>query len=163
MNRIFAGWRMRYVATASATSGCLFCALKRKGDDRARWILERGPRAFLVLNAFPYNSGHVMVCPVRHATDLSDLSPEEGAALFSLATRADRVLRTAMTAEGVNLGANLGRAAGGSIEHVHLHLVPRWTGDTNFMPVCSETKVMVQMLEETWTKLRAGRWDGPSA
>jgi ATP adenylyltransferase len=99
-----------------------------------------------------------MVCPTRHATLLSELSAEEGAALFSLAARTDRALRTAMGAEGVNLGANLGRAAGGSIDHVHLHLVPRWTGDTNFMPVVAETKVMVQMLADTWTRLRGADW-----
>jgi len=127
------------------------------------WIVRREPLAFVILNIYPYNSGHVMVCPTRHATLLSDLSADEGAALFSLAARTDRALRASMGAEGVNMGANLGRAAGGSIDHVHLHLVPRWTGDTNFMPVVAETKVMVQMLADTWTRLRGADWGGAGA
>jgi ATP adenylyltransferase len=144
---------------AERPAGCVFCEALARPDGPDNWIVRREPLAYVILNIYPYNSGHVMVCPTRHATLLSELTAEEGAALFSLAARTDRVLRSALTAEGVNVGANLGRAAGGSIDHVHLHLVPRWTGDTNFMPVCSETKVMVQMLGESWEKLRSADWE----
>jgi ATP adenylyltransferase len=148
---------------AERPPGCVFCDALAHEDGEANWVVRRETLAFVILNIYPYNSGHVMVCPTRHSADLSDLSAAESAALFSLATRADRALRTAMRAEGVNLGANLGRAAGGSIDHVHLHLVPRWTGDTNFMPVCSETKVMVQMLTETYRILSTADWGAPPA
>lgn len=149
-------------AAADGPGGCVFCAALAKPDGPENWIVRREPHAFLILNIYPYNSGHVMVCPVRHVTSLSELSAEEGAALFSLATRTVDLLRGAMQAEAVNLGANLGRVAGGSIDHVHLHAVPRWSGDTNFMPVVADTKVMVQMLGDTWTRLREGTagWDG---
>lgn len=160
MDRLWSPWRYEYVK-AERPQGCVFCDALSRADGPSNWVVRREPHAFVILNIYPYNSGHVMVCPSRHATSLCDLAPEEGAALFSLAARTDRALRASMGAEGVNLGANLGRAAGGSIDHVHLHLVPRWTGDTNFMPVCAETKVMVQMLETTWDRLRAADWGGP--
>jgi ATP adenylyltransferase len=138
----------------NAPSGCVFCTAQAKADGPDNWIVLREPLAFVILNIYPYNSGHVMVCPNRHVTALSELTPEEGAALFSLTSRTVDLLRSAMNAEAVNMGANLGRVAGGSIDHVHVHLVPRWTGDTNFMPVIGETKVMVQMLSDTWARLR---------
>lgn len=138
----------------NAPSGCVFCAAQAKPDGPDNWIVVREPHAFVILNIYPYNSGHVMVCPARHVTAMSELSPEEGAALFALTARTVDLLRSAMNAEAVNMGANLGRAAGGSIDHLHVHLVPRWTGDTNFMPVIGETKVMVQMLSDTWARLR---------
>ena len=148
---------------AERPAGCVFCDALGKEDGEANWVVRREPHAFVILNIYPYNSGHVMVCPARHVTELSGLTDEEGAALFSLVSRTDRALRETMGAEGVNIGANLGRAAGGSIDHVHLHLVPRWTGDTNFMPIVAETKVMVQTLEGTWQRLRAAHWDAGAA
>ena len=156
MNRIFAGWRMRYVATASKTSGCLFCALKKKGDDRSRWIIERGPRAFLVLNAFPYNSGHVMIALNRHVGSIAGLKPAEQDDVWRLLDRSERALHRVYRPEGINVGINLGRAAGAGVDgHLHIHVVPRWNGDTNFMPVLADTRVMPEALADVAARLRA--------
>jgi ATP adenylyltransferase len=155
MNRIFAGWRMRYVATASKTSGCLFCALKKKGDDRSRWIIERGPRAFLVLNAFPYNSGHVMIALNRHVGSIAGLTPAERDDVWRLLDRSERALHRVYRPEGINVGINLGRAAGAGVDgHLHIHVVPRWNGDTNFMPVIGQTSVVSIPLEPIYELLR---------
>ncbi len=156
MNRMFAGWRMRYVAHATRTAGCLFCALKKKGDDRARWILERGPKAFLVLNAFPYNSGHVMVAVNRHAGSLHALQPTERNDLWRLLQRVKRAIQRVYRPEGINVGINLGRAAGAGVDgHLHVHVVPRWNGDTNFMATVGETRVLPEDLTATHDRLAA--------
>lgn len=156
MNRIFAGWRMRYVANASRTAGCLFCALRRKGDDKARWILERGPKAFLVLNAFPYNSGHVMVAVNRHVGSVAGLTAGERDDVWRLLDRAERALHRVYRPEGINVGINLGRAAGAGVDgHLHVHVVPRWNGDTNFMTAIGETRVLPEDLTATFDRLAA--------
>lgn len=133
---------------------CVFCAALTREDGPDNWIVRREPHAFVILNIYPYNSGHVMVCPSRHVQALSELTGEEGAALFSLSARTVDLLRGALRADSVNLGANLGRSAGGSIDHLHVHAVPRWPGDTNFMPIVADTKVLVMTLQDTWTRLR---------
>lgn len=133
---------------------CVFCDAQTKPDGTESWIVRREPHAFVILNIWPYNSGHVMVCPARHVEAPSELTPEEGSALFSLAARMTDVFRRNLRADAVNLGANLGGAAGGSIAHLHLHVVPRWAGDTNFMPVVADAKVLVMSLEDTWKRLR---------
>lgn len=154
MNRIFAGWRMRYVANATKTSGCLFCALKKKGDDRSRWILERGTKAFLVLNAFPYNSGHVMVAVNRHVGSIAALTPAERADVWRLLDRAERALTRVYRPEGMNVGINLGRAAGAGVDgHLHVHVVPRWNGDTNSMTTVGETRVLPEDLTATYDRM----------
>ena len=154
MKRVFAGWRMRYVAGATKAKGCLFCALKRKGDDRARWILERGPRAFLVLNAFPYTSGHVMVAIHRHAGSVASLTPAESRDVWRLLGRAERALTRVYRPEGINLGINLGKAAGAGVDgHLHVHVVPRWLGDTNFMTTVGETRVLPEELATTYERM----------
>ena len=142
---------------------CVFCAALGREDGPENWIVRREPHAFVILNIYPYNAGHVMVVPVRHVQALSDLTEEEGAACFSLVARTVDLLRTALGADAVNVGANIGRSAGGSIEHLHLHAVPRWPGDTNFMPVVADTKVLVATLLDTWTRLRdaSAGWAGP--
>ena len=156
MNRMFAGWRMRYVANATKTSGCLFCALRRKGDDRARWILERGPRAFLVLNAFPYNSGHVMVAVNRHVGSVHALTVAERNDVWRLLDRVERAIQRVYRPEGMNIGVNLGRAAGAGVDgHLHVHVVPRWNGDTNFMATAGETRVLPEDLTATHDRLAA--------
>lgn len=166
MDRLWSPWRYAYVtgdAEKTDEAGvCVFCVAQRQEDGPANWVVRREPLAFVILNKYPYNSGHVMVCPNRHVTALSDLTPAESAAVFSLTARAVDVLRGTMHAEAVNLGANLGRIAGGSIDHLHVHVVPRWSGDTNFMPILADTKVLVQMLDTTFARLRDGaaRWDG---
>jgi len=156
MNRMFAGWRMRYVAHATKTSACLFCTLRRKGDDRARWILERAPKAFIVLNAFPYNSGHVMIAVNRHVGTIHGLATAERAEVWRLLDRAERAIHRVYRPEGINVGINLGRAAGAGVDgHLHVHVVPRWNGDTNFMSTVGETRVLPEDLTATWDRMAA--------
>ena len=155
MQRIFAAWRMKYVARASRTKGCLFCALRRPGDDARRWVLERNRNAFLVLNAFPYNSGHVMVAVNRHVGTMGGLTPAERADVWTMVARAEKAIGKVYRPEGMNLGINLGRCAGaGVVGHLHVHMVPRWYGDTNFMTVVGDTKVLPEDLEGTYARLR---------
>lgn len=132
---------------------CVFCAALASPDSAENLIVRREPLAFLILNRYPYNSGHCMVLPTRHLTELSEMTAEESAAVFGLVARTVDLLRGTLRADAVNLGANLGRHAGGSIDHLHVHCVPRWAGDTNFMPVTAETKVLVEMLGDTWRRL----------
>ena len=134
--------------------GCVFCDALAAGDDAATYVVHRGPRCFVILNAYPYNTGHVLVLPNRHMDDVCDLTDEESLETMQLTQRLCGVFRDTMNAEGVNVGVNLGRSAGGSIDHLHWHVVPRWRGDTNFMPVVGGAKVLVEMLEDTWTRLR---------
>ena len=130
--------------------------------DRLTHILERGKTCFVVLNAFPYNSGHLMVVPYIHEASLAGLPMETAAEMMTLARRAERVMRRVYKPHGLNLGLNLGEAAGAGVaEHVHLHVVPRWTGDNNFMGVLGETRVLAEMLEESYRRLRAGLAEEP--
>jgi ATP adenylyltransferase len=155
MERMFAGWRMKFVQSAKRVKGCLFCALVKKGDDRARWILERGRHAFLVLNAFPYNSGHCMVAVNRHVGTMSALTAAERADVWRLSARAEQAVARVYKPEGMNVGLNLGHSSGaGVVGHLHVHLVPRWDGDTNFMAVVGETKVLPEDLDVTYARLK---------
>lgn len=155
MDSLWSPWRMQYIqAAAEETGGCILCDLPAKGDDAAALILARGEHAFVLLNSFPYNPGHVMVAPFRHSGDLENLSAEELADMDSLLQRSIRALREEMGPHGFNLGMNLGRVAGAGIpDHLHSHVVPRWNGDTSFMPVVGETRVLPELLEETYHKL----------
>jgi ATP adenylyltransferase len=142
-------------AGSSGESGCIFCDHLAAGDDDAAYILTRGPLAFALLNAYPYNTGHLMIAPLRHAGDLTELSEDERAELMELTSRSVAIVREAMNAEGFNIGTNLGAIAGAGVPgHVHVHVVPRWGGDTNFMPVVADTKVLPEMLAQTYAKLR---------
>jgi ATP adenylyltransferase len=142
---------------------CIFCevAAGDPSEDRKRYVVYRGRLNFIVLNLWPYNNGHSMVIPYRHIADLSELTDEEGLELLHLSQRLVDAYRRTMRAQGVNVGFNLGQVSGGSIDHLHQHLVPRWAGDSNFMPVLGQTKVMVEMLDETWQRLHgeAERWN----
>ena len=154
MDHVFAPWRMKFVSKAVRLKGCLFCALGRKGDDRARFILERGRHAFLVLNAFPYTSGHSMVAVNRHKGTVSALTEAERADVWRLVARAERAIGKVYKPEGMNIGINVGRCAGaGVLGHLHVHLVPRWVGDTNFMTAVGETRVLPEDLDGTWARL----------
>lgn len=157
MERLWAGWRMTYIKGLDGpTARCLFCGLKDRPADARSLILEFGATMYLVLNAFPYNVGHVMVVPKRHVAGPGKLRPEESVELMSMAARGEAALRAAYKPHGFNLGVNLGRTAGaGVLGHMHLHIVPRWNGDTNFMPVIGATKVLPEDLLETYAKLRA--------
>ena len=155
MNVLWAPWRMAYLQGGATTSGCLFCAMLAAGDDPGHLILTRSPTAFLVLNAFPYASGHLMAVVNRHVGTLDELTDEEQGDLMRLAGRGLAAVRAEYRPDGFNVGANIGRAAGAGVDgHLHLHVVPRWTGDTNFMPVVADTKVMPQHLLETYDRLR---------
>jgi ATP adenylyltransferase len=134
---------------------CIFCALPGRRDDTAAHILARDERAFVVLNAYPYNPGHLMVAPLRHVGDFEALTTEEHASLSAFLASAVRVLREEMSPHGFNLGMNVGRVAGAGFPgHLHWHVVPRWSGDTNFMPVTGATRVLPELVEDTDRRLR---------
>jgi ATP adenylyltransferase len=153
---LWSPWRSEYVTTAgSDDGGCIFCEHLAEGDDEKARILYRGERSFVILNAFPYNSGHLMVAPLRHLGDICDLDEAERAELMWLTSQSVAIIRETMGAHGFNVGINLGIAAGAGIPgHIHMHVVPRWGGDTNFMPVVGDTKVLPEMIDQTDAKLR---------
>ena len=148
---------MQYVAAGGAPTGeCVFCAARAAGDDRAALVVHRGRLAYLILNAYPYTSGHVMAALCRHGGGLEDASPEELLETMQLVGRAVRALTSAYRPDGFNVGVNQGPAAGaGMPEHVHVHVVPRWTGDNSFMPVIGEARVVPEALAVTYDRLRA--------
>lgn len=149
-------WRMEYIAAQGAPRlTAPFTELPAMGDDRAALIIHRGPLSYLMLNRFPYNPGHLLAIPYRAATDLPELSAEESADLMGVIIFAQRVLREALRPDGFNIGFNLGAHSGGSIAHLHGHVVPRWDGDSNFMPITGQTRILPEALERTWEKLSA--------
>ena len=153
--RLWAPWRLEYVAGGGDSGGCIFCDKPALSDHDAL-ILHRGQHTFAVLNLYPYANGHLMVAPYRHLPMPGDLNAEERAELWQLADDGITALTTAMAPHGFNCGMNLGRVAGAGVEgHLHLHVVPRWSGDTNFMPVLADTRVMPEHLSRTLEKLRA--------
>lgn len=158
--RLWAPWREAYLVGArqpAGPKGCLFCRKGRSRKSRADQdrVLVRGPTAFSMLNKFPYNNGHMLVAPYRHVAKVQDLTAEEWLDLWRLADDAMRRLDKAVSPHGYNLGINLGRAAGAGIpRHLHLHVVPRWVGDTNFMPAVAHTKVISQSLESAYRLLK---------
>ncbi len=153
--RLWAPWRLEYIQSADEQPGCVFCNAAAL-DDEAGLILHRGDLAFALLNKFPYSSGHLIVAPYRHVGEFGDLSAEEALEIHQLASAGLGALAESMHPQGYNLGWNLGRIAGaGVVDHVHLHVVPRWAGDTNFMPALADVKVMPEHLAETRRKLGA--------
>ncbi len=155
MEQLFAPWRMAYIDSADKQEGCIFCDFPRENRDRERLILARGESVFVILNAFPYNPGHLMVAPFRHEGSYEDLREDEFLEMHRYGQRCVMVLKEAMNPQGFNMGINIGKIAGaGFAGHVHLHIVPRWNGDTNFMPVIGETKVLPVSLHETWENLK---------
>jgi ATP adenylyltransferase len=155
MRRLWAPWRLEYIQNADELSGCFFCRAIQD-DDATGLVVRRGEQAIVLLNKYPYASGHLMVAPLRHIGALGSLTDAEALDVHRLAAAALTVLTEAMSPQGFNLGWNLGRIAGaGVVDHVHLHIVPRWAGDTNFMPVLADVKVMPQALEETRATLAA--------
>lgn len=156
MKVIWAPWRMVYIRKARKPAGCIFCSKARERRDAANLLLHRGLHGFVMMNLFPYNSGHLMVAPYAHVKSLESLSADGALDLIRLTNLSLRALRAEIRPEGFNVGMNLGRVSGAGIEaHVHLHIVPRWNGDTNFMPLFSETRVIPEHLRETYRKLRA--------
>ncbi|MCX7009951.1 MAG: HIT domain-containing protein [Kiritimatiellaeota bacterium] len=155
---LWAPWRIRYVQNTHKPAGCFLCAMLKapRTMDREHLLLLRGKTCLVCLNRYPYSGGHLMIAPRRHVADLAELRPAEQAELMQLATKLVTVLRKVMNPQGFNLGFNLGHAAGAGLrDHLHLHLVPRWVGDVNFMPVFADIKVIPQALEELYDQLAA--------
>jgi ATP adenylyltransferase len=155
MDKLWAPWRTKYVTKIGKTAkGCVFCNIIKEKKDKKNFIITRTKHAFSVLNIYPYNNGHLLIMPNRHVADLSDLKKEEREGLMDLLDETKKLLDKTMKADGYNIGINLGRAAGaGFPKHVHIHLVPRWQGDVNFMPVTGQTKVISQSLQALYENL----------
>jgi ATP adenylyltransferase len=160
---LWAPWRLEYVGSADELEGCLFCRAAGSADDEASLAVHRGRRALVVLNKYPYASGHLMVAPLRHVGDFGELDDDEALELHRLAAQGMAALAETYRPQGYNLGWNLGRIAGaGVVDHVHLHVVPRWAGDTNFMPVLADVKVLPEHLADSRRRLAAA-WPGGTA
>ncbi len=154
MKRIWAPWRVQYIRTKTPT-GCIFCDKPAENRDEENQILYRGKLNFIIMNAFPYNPGHMMVVPFRHLGKPEELSAEERVEHYDLIIRAVSIMRTVCDTDNFNLGMNLGRVAGAGIaDHIHTHIVPRWNGDNNFMPVIGETRVISESMEDIYRRLK---------
>jgi ATP adenylyltransferase len=154
LNRLWAPWRIEYIRH-SRTMECILCTAPAKGDEDSSLVLYRGRWNFIIMNAFPYNPGHLMVAPFRHTADLEAITPEESAEHHELIKLGVSLLKSEAKPEGFNVGLNLGRVAGAGLDqHLHTHIVPRWTGDTNFMPVLSDTRVVSESLASMHSRLK---------
>ncbi len=156
MQQLWAPWRMKYIKAddKSEGEGCIFCFKPQEDRDRDNLILFRSTLTFVIMNLYPYNNGHLMIVPFQHVPDLNSLRPETLQDLMQTTQKAITALRQTMNPDGFNLGINLGRVAGAGIDdHVHMHVVPRWNGDTNFMPVIGDTKVMPEYIADTYDRL----------
>jgi ATP adenylyltransferase len=155
MDYIWTPWRYRYIAEAGKSAGCIFCDAPAANQDVEKLIVLRGVKNYVILNRYPYTSGHVMIVPYAHTADFGRLDPETSAEIMQFAQRVQAALDAVYHPEGYNLGMNLGRSAGAGIaDHLHMHLLPRWTGDTNFMTSIGETRLEPEDLSTTYAKLR---------
>ena len=156
MDYLWTPWRYAYVSSVDKTDGCTFCRLLNLGDDEKALIVHRARFNFIVLNAYPYTSGHVMVVPYEHVDRLNLLPDRAGNEMMELTRRLETILIETYRPDGVNLGMNLGKAAGAGVAgHIHMHVLPRWVADANFMTVVGETRVLPETLEETYRRLQA--------
>lgn len=154
MKQLWAPWRMEYIQHEKV-AGCIFCAKPGQDNDEANYILYRGEKNYVILNAFPYTPSHLLVIPYRHLASLEKLTAAERHEHFDIVSRAIEVLRQVCSPDGFNLGVNIGKAAGAGIEgHIHTHIVPRWQGDTNFMTVIADDRVLPEALAATYQKLK---------
>ena len=155
MDQLWAPWRMDYILDAKGESdGCIFCDLPGQNKDKENLIVYRSEKSFVMLNKFPYNNGHAMVIPYQHMAEYTALADAVLLDIQVVIKKTVRAIQASMQPHGLNIGLNLGRTAGAGIDdHIHYHIVPRWNGDTNFMPVISGTKVVSEALEQTWQKL----------
>ncbi len=155
MERTWAPWRLEYMV-ADRVDGCIFCVFPSQNDDEKNRILLRGEHAYVIMNAFPYSNGHLLIPPYRHIGDFSELNDEENLEIMQLAQKCCAALKNICRPDGFNIGWNIGTAAGAGIaEHIHMHIVPRWNGDTNFMPVLADIKVIPEALDTTYKKIKA--------
>jgi ATP adenylyltransferase len=156
MDYLWTPWRYAYVASVDKKTGCVFCDLLRLGDDEKALIVHRGEFNFIVLNAYPYTSGHVMVVPYEHVDRLNLLSDAAATEMMELSRRLESILTETYRPDGVNLGMNIGKAAGAGVrDHIHMHVLPRWVADANFMTVVGETRMLPEALDETYRRLKA--------
>ena len=154
MEQIWAPWRIEYIQMEKP-EGCILCDKPKQNNDEPNYILYRGENNFVILNAYPYNPGHLMIAPYRHIASLEELTDEELKEHFEIVRRSTKILREVFNPGGFNLGINLGKVAGAGIDdHFHTHIVPRWQGDTNFTPVIANVKVLPEALSETYHKLK---------
>jgi len=156
MEHLFTPWRYAYITTAEKIQGCIFCTKLAETDDRRALIVHRGQHCFIILNAYPYTNGHVMVVPYAHEDELQKLAPEAAQEMMSLTQRMEGVLRRLYHPDGVNLGMNIGKAAGAGVAgHIHMHVLPRWVADANFMSVIGEVRLLPETLDETYERIKA--------
>jgi ATP adenylyltransferase len=154
MDYLWTPWRYAYISGAHKPVGCIFCELPKEDDQKAR-IVFRGQNCFVVLNTYPYTPGHVMIVPYAHLNELQKLPPDTAHEMIELSQKMENLLRTLYKPDGINLGMNIGAAAGAGIAgHIHMHVLPRWVADANFVSVVGETRVLPETLETTWTKMK---------
>ncbi|NQU29044.1 MAG: HIT domain-containing protein [Anaerolineae bacterium] len=155
MKYLWSPWRMKYIQAHKNEEGCVFCTIQKMPDNKENLIVVRGELSYVVMNRYPYTSGHILVIPYIHKPNLEVLNADTRAEMMELVTQSMRVLRSIYRPQGFNMGANIGEAAGAGIApHVHLHVVPRWSGDTNFMSSLGETRVLPEALEETYQRIK---------
>ena len=154
MDYLWTPWRYAYVSGASASTGCIFCEAPKLSDEQAH-IVYRGTHCYIVLNTFPYTNGHVMIVPYEHLDELQKLPSQSAQEMMALSQRMETVLRALYKPDGINLGMNIGKAAGAGVAgHIHMHVLPRWVADANFVSVIGETRVLPEALEVTWKRIR---------
>jgi len=154
MDHLWSPWRMEYITNNNKEEGCVFCTAQEMQDSAENLILHRGERSYVIINRYPYTSGHLMVIPFQHVPNLEDLDPETRAEMMELTSQCTTVLRNIYRPQGFNVGVNIGEAAGaGVVGHVHIHIVPRWKGDTNFMSSVGQTRVIPEALEDTYERV----------
>lgn len=155
MKQLWAPWRIEYIL-GPKPDACVFCLPESRDEDEERLVLHRGKRAFVIMNRYPYNNGHLLVCPFRHVSELTDLESAESHEIMDLVQRCSGILKQHFNCEGINVGLNLGKAAGAGIgEHLHFHLVPRWNGDSSFIAVMDDVRTVPQHIREIYAALRA--------
>jgi ATP adenylyltransferase len=156
MDYLWTPWRYAYVSNAEKTSGCVFCEASKGTDDEKNLVVHRARYCFVILNAYPYTPGHVMVVPYAHVDELTRLPAEAASEMMALSQRMEALLRKLYRPDGINLGMNIGKAAGAGIAgHIHMHVLPRWVADANFVSVVCETRVLPEILEDTWKRMTA--------
>ena len=154
MDHLFTPWRYAYLSTAGKTPGCVFCDREKEVDDRKALIVHRGRHCFIMLNAFPYTSGHVMVIPYQHLDSLEKLPADAASEMIQLTQRTESALRALYRPDGINVGMNIGAAAGAGVAgHIHMHVLPRWIADSNFMTTVAETRILPESLGTTWERM----------
>jgi ATP adenylyltransferase len=155
MDRLWAPWRMKYILNSKKPAGCILCEEAKKNDDRKNYILYRGRHSFVIMNIYPYNNGHLLIVPFTHESEVDRLPEAELADLMKMTQASVTILKQAMHPDGFNIGINIGKTAGAGIpEHLHVQIVPRWTGDSSYITVFDDTRVMPELLDGTYDKLR---------